>query len=68
MSFEWLAFVPIWAVRLGILLFLGSILVWIWKLPGSYILKDAPGPERWRDIRWWALVIFLVLGLTTVLL
>lgn len=68
MSFEWLEFAPIWGVRLGVILFLGSILVWIWKLPKSYILKDAPGPERWRDIRWWALVIFLVLGITTVLL
>jgi len=68
MSFEWLDFVSIWTVKLGVILFLAAILVWIRTLPASYVLRDAPDGAWWRDIRWWALGIFVVLGITTVTL
>ncbi|MFC2077009.1 hypothetical protein ACFLT7_07995 [candidate division KSB1 bacterium] len=68
MTFEWLDFVPIWAVKLGVVLFLAAILVWIRLLPAAYILKDAPDDKWWRDIRWWALGIFAILALICVVL
>jgi hypothetical protein len=68
MSFEWLSPVPIWAVKLGVILFLAAILLWLKGLPSEYVLRDAPDRAWWRDIRWWAVGIFAVLGLTTVVL
>jgi hypothetical protein len=68
MTFGWLDFVPIWAVKLGVVLLLAAILVWIRLLPVSYILKDAPDDKWWRDIRWWALGIFAILALICVVL
>jgi hypothetical protein len=68
MSFEWLDFVPIWAVKLGIILFLAAILLWMRTLPASYVLRDSPDDSWWRDIRWWACGILAVLVITTVVL
>ena len=68
MSFEWLDFVPIWAVKLGVILILSAILLWMRTLPASYVLRDSPDNGWWRDIRWWACGIFAVLGITTVVL
>ena len=68
MSFDWLGFVPIWAVRLGVILVLLTILLWMKTLPSSYVYRDAPDDAWWRDVRWWACVIFAILGITTLVL
>ena len=68
MNFEWLDFVPIWIVKLGVVLFLALILLWTKTLPTSYVLKDSPDMRWWRDVRWWACVIFAALGVTTLVL
>jgi hypothetical protein len=68
MTFEWLNFLPIWAVKLGVVLILAAILLWIRYLPTSYVLRDAPDNLWWRDIRWWALGIFAIVAITSVVL
>jgi len=68
MTFGWLGFLPIWAVKFGVILMLIGILLWIRHLPTSYILRDAPDNQWWRDIRWWAVGIFGILAITTVVL
>jgi hypothetical protein len=55
-------------VKLGVILFLAAILLWMKTLPSSYILRDSPDNRCWRDVRWWACIIFVLLGITTVVL
>ena len=68
MTFQWLSFLPIWAVKLGVVVFLAAILVWVRLVPRSYILRETPDNKWWRDIRWWAFGIFTILALICVVL
>ena len=68
MTFGWLDFVPIWAVKLLVVVILAAILAWVRLVPASYILRDAPDNKWWRDIRWWAFGIFAILAIISVVL
>lgn len=61
---EWLARLPVWWANLITLaLFLG-IAVGCFAVPRQSFMADAPDQARWRDIRWWALVLIaLQLGI-----
>ena len=57
---EWLLSIPLyWATIIGILLFVGVIIV-VWRLPRKYILSGALDQAGWRDLRIWATVICLI--------
>ena len=57
---EWLSDLPVWwANAITVVLFL-AIAVGCFIVPRRMFMADAPDQSRWRDIRWWALILIAV--------
>ncbi|MEZ5560259.1 MAG: hypothetical protein R3E86_17155 [Pseudomonadales bacterium] len=51
---------PVWpAYLITVALFVGIALASL-RLPRDELLQDAPDRARWRDIRWWAVLLAAV--------
>ncbi|MBD3648870.1 MAG: hypothetical protein HUJ31_15785 [Pseudomonadales bacterium] len=51
---------PLWwatAISIALFLIIGAA---CWLLPRDDVLADAPDRARWRDLRWWALLLVAV--------
>lgn len=61
---EWLIGIPLFWGKVFATLFFVGMAIWAWYRPRSYIYKDSPDKNRWRDLRIWAMVL---LGIQVVL-
>ena len=53
----WLASLPVWwanVITVGLFAF---IAIGCFTVPRRLFMADAPDQARWRDVRWWALVL-----------
>ena len=53
----WLADAPVWWANLITVGLFGLIAVGCFAVPRQSFMADAPDQSRWRDIRWWALLL-----------
>ena len=62
--FDWITNLPVaWANNITVLLFV-LIAAACFAIPRSSVIADAPTKARWRDLRWWAVILIaLQLGI-----
>ena len=36
------------------------LILWVLKRPKSFIMRQSPSSKRWRDMRWWAVVLISI--------
>lgn len=56
----WLTDLPVWWANIITVVLFGAIAVGCFAVPRHRFMGDAPDQARWRDIRWWALVLIAV--------
>jgi hypothetical protein len=58
--FEWFSEMPVtWANNITVVLFV-LIAAACFALPRSSVIADAPSKARWRDLRWWAVILIVI--------
>lgn len=61
---EWLSELPVWWANLITLGLFAGLAVGSFAVPRGVVMADAPDQARWRDIRWWSLMLIaLQLGI-----
>lgn len=54
---EWLNDLPLWWANVFTVALFAGIAVGTFRIPRRRILEDAPDESRWRDLRWWVLLL-----------
>ena len=58
--FDWIGTLPVaWANNITVVLFI-LIAVACFAIPRKSVIADAPTKARWRDLRWWAVLLIIV--------
>lgn len=57
---SWLATLPVWWANVITIVLFVCIAVGCFVVPSRVFMHDAPDQARWRDIRWWALILIAV--------
>ena len=58
--FNWIAELPVaWANNITVVLFV-LIALACFAIPRNSVIADAPTRARWRDLRWWAVILIAV--------
>ena len=55
----WLGALPMSVALICALALYGAAVLWVWTLKREFVLRGAPGNERWRDLRIWATLVVL---------
>ncbi len=53
----WIYELPVWWANVITVVLFGCVAVGCFAVPSHVFMNDAPDQARWRDIRWWALVL-----------
>jgi heme A synthase len=59
-NFDWLNDVSLSGARILLILAFLSSLIFALLMKKSYIFKDAKNQRRWRDFRYWILILVIV--------
>lgn len=54
---SWLAGAPVWWANVITVVLFGLIAIGCFAVPRGVFMADAPDQARWRDVRWWALLL-----------
>ena len=57
---EWLSSLPVWWANVITVVLFIAIAGACFAVPKSVFMADAPDQARWRDIRWWAVILIAV--------
>ena len=57
---EWLSSLPVWCANVITVVLFIAIAFACFAVPKSVFMADAPDQARWRDIRWWAVILIAV--------
>lgn len=52
-----MAAIPLWMVKLGVIAIFVGLALWALTMPREYAFQGAEDQARWRDVRWWAVVV-----------
>lgn len=55
-----LGYIPMWGVKVIVVLFFAALLALALSLPKEYIYIGSPDKSRWRDVRIWIAVVVLL--------
>ncbi len=57
---DWITTLPVeWANNITVVLFV-LIALACFAIPRSSVIADAPSKARWRDLRWWAVILITI--------
>lgn len=51
------------SAKVVVLAFFALAGAWVLSLPRSFVYLGAPDQARWRDLRWWAVIVLIPYGL-----
>jgi len=60
LNFNWLAEMPINIARFFVLLAFIIPLVFAFVLPKAYVYLGSQDQKKWRNLKWWILVLVLI--------
>lgn len=54
---NFLAGIPLFYAKILTGFFYLLLVFWVWRRPKNFVMRQAPTPKKWRDLRLWAVLL-----------